>query len=193
MLPHAAFSHRHRPQWSSLLVCVAGLLRGGALIRGQASDDQGPAPDAIAALREALVANSSDLQTQLADAGIVRVDRLRFDRSAAVILTYGADNEPGQAGDGRQSRHDHRQLPRRSEPWAATTNVSPPGICRTLRQVNKMAPSRSAGAPSCRSTMIPGLSTTIASYCTVEVVAQIGHGWLITTKWFEEISRGSDW
>ena len=89
MLPHSSLV-------VVLLVCGTGLLRGAALSRTQSLDDR-PASESIAALSKDLVANSADLHSRLSEAGIARVDRLRFDDSAAVILTYGADNKPGQA------------------------------------------------------------------------------------------------
>ena len=80
-----------------VLLCGAGMARAVALVRSFPAKDRGPSPESIADLSGALVENASDLQTKMADASVRKVERLRYDESAAVLLTCGDDGKPGQA------------------------------------------------------------------------------------------------
>ncbi len=88
-----------RPKIASfivLLVCLAGVLRIGSLVRPHYPPAV-PDPDSIQAIARALVTDSANLDPLLSAAGVRRVDRLRFDGAAAVVLTCGVDRKPGQA------------------------------------------------------------------------------------------------
>lgn len=79
-----------------LLVCLAGMLRIGSLVRPHYPPAV-PDPDSIRAIAQTLVSDSANLDPLLSAAGVRQVDRLHFDESAAVVLTCGVDQKPGQA------------------------------------------------------------------------------------------------
>ncbi len=81
-----------------VLICGAGIARFVSLVRALPENDRGPSRTSIAAIWDVLKSEQAELQARLAAAGVDRVRRLRFDESAAVIVTYGGDGQPGAAG-----------------------------------------------------------------------------------------------
>jgi hypothetical protein len=89
--------HRKLSWLVVLLVCLAGLVRIGALVRPRYGQSV-PQPDSIRAVSAALLTDSANRKPLLSAAAVELVDQLRFDPTAAVVLTCGVDGKPGQAG-----------------------------------------------------------------------------------------------